>query len=183
MNLQILVNKNNPLPKTYIPKDLIKVKSNYKDNIKLNKYAYKAFDIMKKDALRQGYEIDIMSGYRCYEYQEAIYNKSLEEKGYAYTFRSIAKPGCSEHQTGLAIDICIYKNNKCYIEHELNNKEELTWLKANCHKYGFILRYPENKEDITGYNYEPWHIRYIGLIAKKITQKNLTLEEYYNKLN
>jgi len=136
---------------------------------------------MQKAANSVGFNIDIMSGYRDYHYQEKIYNRSLQEKGYANTFRSIAKPGCSEHQTGLAIDICFYRNGLCYIEHEIENTPELTWLKNNCVKYGFILRYPKDKEDITGYNYEPWHYRYIGSLAKTITNEALTFEEYHQK--
>ena len=137
---------------------------------------------MQKAAYQHGYKIDIMSGYRTYEYQDNLYNKSLQEKGYADTFRSIAKPGCSEHQTGLAIDICIYHDGKCYIEHEIENTAELSWLKNNCAQYGFILRYPKEKEDITGYNYEPWHYRFVGVeLATKLYEEDITLEEYYLK--
>ncbi len=180
MNYQILVNKNNPLNKTYIPNDLVDANSKYRNNIKVNKEALTSFNKMKYDMHLLGYDIDIMSAYRDYYYQEKIYNKSLYQKGYAYTIRSIAKPGCSEHQTGLAIDICLYSNNKVYIEHEILNTKELDFLKNNAYKYGFILRYPEDKEDITGYNYEPWHYRYVGLyLSEYLYKKNLTLEEYY----
>lgn len=180
MNYQILVNKNNPLNKTYIPNDLVDANSKYRNNIKVNKEALTSFNKMKYDMHLLGYDIDIMSGYRDYSYQEKIYNKSLYERGYTYTVRSIAKPGTSEHQTGLAIDICIYKNDKVYIEHEIINSEELQFLKNNAYKYGFILRYPEEKEDITGYNYEPWHYRYVGIdLATYLFKNNITLEEYY----
>lgn len=180
MDYQILVNKQNKLDRKFIPNDLVDVNSKYKDNIKINKEVLDNFHKLKYDMQLLGYDIDIMSGYRDYNYQEKIYNKSLYEKGYTYTIRSIAKPGCSEHQTGLAIDICIYKNNKVYIEHEILDTKELEFLKENAYKYGFILRYPEDKEDITGYNYEPWHYRYIGLpLSEYVYKNNLTLEEYY----
>ena len=133
---------------------------------------------MKLDAIKLGYDIDIMSGYRDYSYQEKIYNKLLKDKGFAYTFRSIAKPGCSEHQTGLAIDICVYKDDKCYIEHELEDMDEIIWVINNCYKYGFILRYPRGMEDKTGYNYEPWHFRYVGNIAEYLHKNKILLEDY-----
>lgn len=181
MEYLVLVNKDNVLDRTYIPDDLINSSSRYKENILVNKTLLDNFRLMALDANMLGYDIDIMSGYRDYLYQEKIYDKLLKEKGFAYTFRSIAKPGCSEHQTGLAIDICVYKDNKCYIEHEIEDTEEGKWLIDNAYRYGFILRYPKGKEDITGYNYEPWHLRYVGDIASYIYFNNLTLEEYLEK--
>ena len=182
MDYEMLVNKDNTLDKTYVPLDLADAHSSYKDGILVNKKVLEQFNLMKLDAIKLGYDIDIMSGYRDYFYQEKIYNKLLNEKGLAYTFRSIAKPGCSEHQTGLAIDICIYKDNKCYIEHELEDLEEIKWLIDNSYKYGFILRYPRNMEDKTGYNYEPWHFRYVGELAKFLYENNMLLEEYYDTI-
>ena len=178
MNYLKLVNRDNLLKRTYIPNNLVKSNSIYKDNIKINKKVLTMFNLMKLDALKQGYDIDIMSGYRSYKYQEKIYHKLIREKGFNYAFRHIAPPGASEHQTGLAIDICIYRHDKCYIEKEIANFEEITWLHHNAHKYGFILRYSEGKEEITGYNYEPWHIRYVGNKGSYIYFNNLTLEEY-----
>lgn len=180
MDYKILVNRENNLDKTFIPSNLVSANSKYKENIEIDKVTLDNFLNMKYDMYLLGYDIDIMSGYRDYNYQEKIYNKSLYNKGYAYTMRSIAKPGYSEHQTGLAIDICIYKNNKAYIEHEIIDTKELDFLKNNSYKYGFILRYPEDKEDITGYNYEPWHYRYVGIdLATYLFKNNLTLDEYY----
>jgi len=182
MDYEILVNKDNALDKTYIPIDLVDTGSSYKDGILINKKVLEQFNLLKMDAYRLGYNIDIMSGYRDYVYQGKIYNKLLKEKGFAYTFRSIAKPGCSEHQTGLAIDICVYRDNKCYIEHELEDMEEIKWLIDNSYKYGFILRYPRYMEDKTGYNYEPWHFRYVGDIAEYLYKHNLLLEDYKNSI-
>lgn len=178
MDFEILVNKNNVLDKSYVPNDLVNACSKYKDGILINKKVLEQFNLMKNDAIKLGYDIDIMSGYRDYLYQEKIYNRLLLEKGFSYTFRSIAKPGCSEHQTGLAIDICVYRDNRCYIEHELEDMDEIKWIINNCYRYGFILRYPKNMEDITGYNYEPWHFRYVGDIALYLYQNNILLEDY-----
>ena len=178
MDYEILVNRDNTLAKTYVPVDLVDAKSEYKDGILVNKKVLEQFELMKEDAKKNGYNIDIMSGYRDYAYQEKIYNKLLKEKGFAYTFRSIAKPGCSEHQTGLAIDICVYRDDKCYIEHELEEMDETKWLIDNSYKYGFILRYPRYMEDKTGYNYEPWHFRYVGDISEYLYKNNMLLEDY-----
>ena len=181
MDYKMLVNRDNALNRTYIPDDLVSANSNYKDGILINKLALEKFNLMKEDARNLGYNIDIMSGYRDYMYQEKLYNKLLKEKGFAYAFRSIAKPGTSEHQTGLAIDVCVYRDGKCYIEHEIEDSIELEWLINNSYKYGFILRYPKNMEDRTGYNYAPWHYRYVGDIAEYLVNNNMLLEDYYDR--
>lgn len=181
MDYTILVNKDNPLPRAHIPNDLVDSKSRYKDNVLVDRKTKEAFDKLITTAKKYGYDIDIMSAYRDYDYQEKIYNKLVDKKGFSYAITRIAKPGTSEHQTGLAIDFCIYKNGKCYIENELEKYPETKWIHQNAHKYGFILRYPEGKEDITKYSYEPWHLRYVGNIASEIYNKNITLEEYFQK--
>ena len=181
MDYLVLVNRDNILNRTYIPNNLWDAKSKYKDGILIDEIVYEQFEKMKNEAMKYGYYIDIMSGYRDYDYQDKIYNKLILEKGFNYAFRYIAPPGASEHQTGLAIDICIYRGNNCYIEEEITNMEEIKWVHDNCYKYGFILRYPMDKENITGYNYEPWHFRYVGDIAKYLYINKLTLEEYLKK--
>lgn len=179
MDYTILVNKDNVLDRTYVPDELANAFSSYKNDILVNKTLLDNFNLMKMDAYMNGYNIDIMSGYRDYNYQEKIYNKLIIDKGFAYAFRSVAKAGCSEHQTGLAIDICVYRDNKCYIEHELEDMEEINWVINNCYKYGFILRYPKEMEDRTGYNYEPWHFRYVGNdVAKYLWESKMILEDY-----
>lgn len=177
----MLVNRNNLLDKTYIPTDLVDCNSKYKEKIMVKKIVYKKFNELRYEALKLGYNIDIMSGYRDYEYQNKIYNRLILEKGFNYAFRYIAPPGGSEHQTGLAIDICVYRDNNCYIEHEIDDFSEIKWLHNNAHKYGFILRYPSEKENITGYNYEAWHFRYVGMMADYLHSNKLTLEEYLEK--
>ena len=180
MDYNILVNKDNPLPRAHIPNNLVNAESKYKEDIMIDSKTKIAFDKLKKEALKYGYYIDIESGYRTFDYQEKIYNKLVEEKGFAYAITRIAEPGKSEHQTGLAIDFCIYKDEKCYIEHDIKELIETKWIHQNAHNFGFILRYPEGKEDITKYNYEPWHLRYVGDLARYLYNNNITLEEYYN---
>lgn len=182
MNYLMLVNRDNFLDRTYVPRNLVDSDSKYKDNVLVDDKTNNMFKLMKKEAKKYGYNIDIMSGYRPYDYQEKIYNKLVNEKGFNYAFRYIAQAGASEHQTGLAIDICVYREDKCYIEHEIEDFEEIKWLHNNAHRFGFILRYPEGREDMTGYNYEPWHFRYIGNMAGYLHYNNLTLEEYHQKL-
>lgn len=183
MNYTMLVNKTNKLDDNYIPSDLVITDSLYRDNIYLNKVCYDNFKKLQEEANNNDFKIDIMSGYRDYFYQEKIYNKLVHEKGISYANRSVAVPGASEHQTGLAIDFCVYIDNKCYVEHDLEELMAAKWVRDNAYKYGFIIRYPFDKEEITGYNYEPWHIRYVGDIAKILYLNDWTLEEYYdNKL-
>lgn len=118
----------------------------------------------------------VNSSYRPYKDQEEIYN-SFKLRGQTYADSYAARPGFSEHQTGLALDITSleHKNQK-----EFTLSDEYKWLKENCHKYGFILRYPENKEHITGYNTESWHFRYVGeKVATQIYNEDITFDEYY----
>lgn len=183
MDYRILVNKDNPISRAHIPNNLVCAESKYKDNVYIDKKVKEAFDKLKKDALKKGYQLDIESGYRDYDYQEKLYNKLEAEKGFTYAITRVAKPGTSEHQTSLAIDFCVYKDDKCYIEHEIEEMEETKWVHQNAHKYGFILRYPEGKEDITKYSYEPWHLRYVGELANYLYKNKLTLEEYYLNKN
>ena len=113
------------------------------------------------------------SAYRSYKSQKEVYNNRVKAVGRKKAEDYVAKPGFSEHQTGLCIDIT--NRDKYFVK----GTEEADWLANNCYKYGFIIRYPEGKENITGISYEPWHIRYVGKeIAKQIHNKGITLEEY-----
>ena len=179
MNYLMLINRDNLLEKTYIPNNLVDTHSKYKDNILVCDKVYYFFSLLKKAALINGYNIDIMSGYRSYKYQDNLYKSLINEKGLNYTIRHVAPGGASEHQTGLAIDICVYKDNRCYIEQELTYFDEISWLRRNSHRFGFVFRYTEEKEDITGYNYEPWHLRYVGNMASYLYYNNLVLEELF----
>ncbi len=168
----VLVNKNNKLPSSYIPNDLEMVEQKY-----LRKAAKEKFEEMRKDAFEQGYIITIASAYRDYDYQKKLFAYYVKEKGLDYALSCSAKAGHSEHQTGLAVDI--EGSNNDY--NKFIETKEYEWLKDNAHKYGFILRYPKGKENITGFKFEPWHYRYVGEIATYIYQNKLSLEEYLSK--
>ena len=186
MDYTILVNKENLLSRDYIPEGLIeihepmgcKLDKTYVNRLNIN--VYQAFKEMQQDALKQGYEIFVDSSYRSYEYQERVFNNVALEKGREYAEKSVSVPGGSEHQTGLAIDI-IFRRGTEMIEEQKEEDPEIKWLFANAHKYGFILRYPKGKEKITGFNFEPWHFRYVGKkLSEELFTSRITLEEYYD---
>lgn len=129
---------------------------------------------LQLDAQAQGINIsNSYSGYRSYQYQTQLYNNYVNQHGEEEANTFSAKPGFSEHQTGLTFDLKDF--NGQLVEDPITSQ----WIKDNCAKYGFIIRYPEGKEDITGYIYEPWHLRYVGEdVANQIMNNNITLEEY-----
>ncbi|WP_051536532.1 D-alanyl-D-alanine carboxypeptidase family protein [Ruminococcus flavefaciens] len=134
--------------------------------------AQSAFNSMQADAKKAGLSLWICSGFRSYTYQNTLYNNYVARDGKAKADTYSARPGHSEHQTGLAMDI----NNA---SDSFNNTKEAKWIAENCYKYGFILRYPQGKQDITGYKYESWHVRYLGkALAKEVHDSGLTLEEF-----
>ena len=171
-----LVNKNNKLTSDYIPNDLeiIDIKYSCKNKY-LRKEARINFENMTKNAKKEGFNIVAVSTYRSYEYQEKLYNNYVLDKGFYYADMASARAGHSEHQTGLAVDVA--NESLDYVNFE--STKEFDWMKKNAHKYGFILRYPIGKFHITGFKYEPWHYRYVGIdIATYIYKNKLTLEEY-----
>ncbi|MBQ6089621.1 MAG: M15 family metallopeptidase, partial [Firmicutes bacterium] len=124
------------------------------------------------------YTLCVCSGYRTYEYQQELFLQNLESQGEEYTHMFSAYPGRSEHHTGLAIDITSPSMDWA-LSQDFAEYPEGQWLDEHCQDYGFILRYPKGKEDITGYGYEPWHFRYVGKeVAKEIMSKGITFEEY-----
>lgn len=181
---QMIVNKYYLLTKDYNPENLVKIPTKYAwgDDNYIIKDVYEAFLDMWKAASKEGYYLMVNSAYRTYEYQEQLYNDYKENYGLKYAENYAARPGASEHQTGMALDIFEkdHTSSKTF-----KDTEVYTWLKDNSYKYGFILRYPEGKENITGYSFESWHYRYVGIdTAKEIYQKNITFDEYYgNKKN
>lgn len=175
----VLVNKNNQLKANYIPNDLESISLKYSNADKyLRSIAKKQFEKLSSDALNLGYKIIAVSAYRDYYYQNELFNYYVEEKGLDYALNCSAKPGHSEHQTGLAVDVEGSNNNY----NNFIDTKEYTWMKNNAYKYGFILRYPKGKEHITGFKFEPWHYRYVGVnLATYLHNNNLTLEEYLEK--
>ena len=156
----LIVNKTYSLPKDYNPG--------------VDATAESAFKKMQSAAAAEGLNIYISSGFRSYDYQSGLYERYAQRDGYAAADRYSARPGHSEHQTGLAFDL----NS---IDDSFADTKEGKWVAENCHKYGFIIRYPKGKEDITGYMYESWHIRYLGVdMATKVYESGKTLEEYFD---
>jgi len=173
-DLLVLVNKYNKLDESFIPENLEKVSYG---SATLKEEARIAFDKMCEAALKDKIYIYGGSGYRSYSHQLRLYNNYVKQDGKKAADTYSARAGHSEHQTGLAMDIL--NGRWDYID---ESDKEYTWLINNSYKYGFILRYPEGKEKITGYMYEPWHYRYIGTeLAEEITKENLTYEEYIAK--
>ena len=157
VNGVLLVNKKHALPQNYGGMD-----SN----------AYAALQQLQAGAEAAGYSMPLISGYRSYAYQASLYNSYVAQDGQALADTYSARPGHSEHQSGLAFDIGALDNG-------YGNTPDGRWLHAHCADYGFIIRYPAGKESITSYQYEPWHVRYVGKeIASQIMAQGITLEEY-----
>lgn len=191
LDVTVLVNKKNMLDSSYVPLKMYVVDENegnfhqFKDaSLKpmLRSDIKEYVDKLINDAQGLGLPIIVDSGYRSYNYQQVVLDALIKEKG-DEAFKLVALPGASEHQTGLAIDFAYYENG-IYNDDVKENDKEAIWLKNNAWKYGFILRYPKGKEDVTGYNFEPWHFRFVGLkLAKYLFKNDLTLEEYYKNSN
>ena len=176
----ILANKQYALSSTFVPTDLVAVDGSLSTNqgIYFKREAYDAYLNMLNDAKAQGIDFCICSTYRSYNTQSAIYNNYVANYGLEYANKISAYPGRSEHQTGWAVDITSKSMNYGLSQNFINYPEG-QWINANCAEYGFIIRYLQGKEDITGYMYEPWHLRYVGVdVAKEIMSKGITLEEY-----
>ena len=179
-NLLVLVNKYHTVSKDYKPAGMVKMDNKmttYAD-LELKKEAYDAYKQMYKDACDLGFDLKVCSAYRQYSTQISLYVNSLKNRGRETTNLRSAYPGRSEHHTGLALDITS-KSMGMTLSQDFADYDDGKWLNENCQEYGFILRYPKGKTEITGYAYEPWHFRYVGVdIAKDIMARGITLEEY-----
>ena len=170
----MIVNSITPLDKSYVPENLYKpnVRFATDDDVEKNYMEYVAGISLEKlfqAALEDGIRLIAVSGYRQYKRQEVLYNSAIANMG--RNQRTTASAGTSEHQTGLAMDL-----NQLNVS--FGETKEGKWVARNAHKFGYIVRYPKDKEDITGITYEPWHIRYVGMeLAKVCYEQNLTLEE------
>ena len=174
----MLTNKFYYLDKSYNSDNMIKVSNTYSygSDQMLTKETFDAFKEMWKAAKNENLTLIINSSFRSYEDQESVYEYYKANKGEEAADLIAAHPGFSEHQTGMAIDIQTYKSSAKTFE----NFDEFKWLEKNAYKYGFILRYPKDKEYLTGYEYESWHWRYVGKEAAKYIQENkITFDEYY----
>lgn len=176
---EVIINKANPISEEIVQNyTIISVEDNIYNGIKLEEETYRNYLKLKENLKERGYYINIRSGFRTFNESKIIYNSYEKEKGSSYAEKYVAKPGTSEHNTGLAFDFIISSNKNVYkTDYE---SDEYFYLENIAYLYGFIIRYPKEKEDITGYNYEPWHLRYVGAdLAKYLKKNNLTLEEYY----
>lgn len=183
---QVYLNKQRKLPDGYEPADLVDPNVYHyaaegDSKRQMREEAAKALESLFKLAKEQGIELIAVSGYRSYDRQKQIYDSSVTTNGQEYADKYSASPGTSEHQTGLAMDIgSSTETVATLLEESFKQTSEGEWLAENAHYEGFIIRYPEGKTGITGYNYEPWHIRYVGKeIATAIYDDDLTLEEYF----
>lgn len=175
----ILTNKYYELGGEYAPDDLvdISIKYYYGEAKKIRSEVYEAFKRMWEDAYKEGIYLIIVSAYRDYDSQVRVYNDYQESKGTTYADSIAARPGYSEHQTGLSLDI--YSKDST-VASTFKNSKAYAWLIDNSYKYGFILRYPDGKKKITGFNYESWHYRYLGVeLATKVYNEGITYDEYY----
>ena len=188
INYLILVNGDNKLPDTYedmLKSQLEEATNAWGDTIKVEKETLKKYNELKEAMAKEGVEILLDSGYRSVKEQQEVWDDFEKKYGIEYTKNTVAVPWYSEHHTGLAIDIVIKKDGVLIEENEdmIAEREIFAKIHEKLADYGFILRYPEGKKDITGYNYEPWHFRYVGSAskAKEIKDSGLTFDEYMSE--
>ncbi|MGF7050281.1 D-alanyl-D-alanine carboxypeptidase [Paenibacillus sp. DS2015] len=184
----VIVNKQRSLPDGYEPNDLVEPNVPFSfdephEKRQLRKEAAEALEELFAEAKSDGIELRAVSGYRSYARQKSIYENNVRTKGEEYASRVSAVPGMSEHQTGLTMDVSSPSVNNA-IEEVFGESVEGKWLAEHAAEFGFIIRYLEGKEEITGYVYEPWHIRYIGRdLATDLAASALTAEEYFDDAN
>ncbi|WP_251553941.1 M15 family metallopeptidase [Neobacillus muris] len=182
-SLLVLVNKQYGLPEEYRPRDLVypDVPFLFSDKIdkrKMREEAAKALEQLFSGAKEDGISLMGVSAYRSYKTQTDLFDYYVHREGEKAAETFSAFPGHSEHETGLAIDVT-GGDGRCAAEDCFADTEAAKWLAEHAHEYGFIIRYPEGKEQITGYKYEPWHIRYVGKkSAKEMAERGITLEEF-----
>lgn len=183
INYLVLVNKQNKLPDDWENKvELETTKNASGKEVQVEKQALAKFNELREDLLKEGIDIELDSIYRSVAYQEDLKERFTQEYGEEYVKKYVAVPGYSEHHTGLAIDVCLIKDGKIIDDNDdmIAEKEIFARVHEKLADYGFILRYPEGKDSITGYAYEPWHFRYVGSVevAKEIYEQGITFEEY-----
>lgn len=184
----VLVNKYFKLPDNYVPKQLVSVNVPFitgekSELTEMRPVAAKALEIMFAAAKKDGVQLAGVSAYRSYKSQTTLFNTYVREDGEKKALTYSARPGTSEHETGLAVDVSGI-NGQYAATPAFATTAEAAWLAAHAAEYGFIIRYPKGKESVTGYEYEAWHLRYVGpAAAKEITEKGLALEEYLGKVS
>lgn len=180
-----IVNKNRPLPEDYAPAGLTSpdIKLRWADDaesMQVSTQIVESLENLYQAATKAGHDLMLVSGYRSEDYQRQLYEGYVASSGQEAADRFSAKPGTSEHQTGLVVDLGRV-DGECEIETCFGDTKQGKWLAANAHKYGFIIRYLEGKEESTGYMYEPWHLRYVGKeLAFELYQAKQTMEEFFS---
>ena len=186
MDYLVLVNKENPLAENWEDNlEIVHMTNSLGDDVQVEKKAYEAYLKLKDALAEEDVFVDLDSAYRSVAEQQRIVDEFAEKYGEDYAKQFVAVPGYSEHHTGLALDLYLNIDGEdVYLNEDMVQHTEI-WAKIHekLPEFGFILRYLDGKEDITGYSYEPWHIRYIDDVerAKEITEKGITLEEYLEK--
>lgn len=186
-SIWLVVNKGRVLPNSYLPADLVVPnvslsESAASENMHLRKDSAAAVEKLIVAASNGGIKLMLVSGYRSFVTQQSVYNGYVSSQGKVYANATSAQPGHSEHQTGLAVDLGGI-SGKCQLEACFGDTAEGKWLAANVYKYGFIIRYQKDKTNLTGYTYEPWHVRYVGVdLAAQINNTGQTLEQFFNLL-
>ena len=179
-----IVNKERPLPSGYVPPSMAIPNVTLRldrtnESMKINSSITKNIEDLFAAADKAGNPLLFTSGYRSEEYQRQLYKRYIEEGGQDYADKTSARPGTSEHQTGYAFDVCEL-NKDCVLEKSFGDTKAGLWLKENAHNYGFIIRYLDRKENETGYDYEPWHLRYVGAeLATELHDSNRTMEDFF----
>lgn len=182
----VLVNKHISLPSNYKPEDLVVPNVSFSfsgphEKQNMRSKAAKALEELFNAADKEGMTLYAVSGFRSYSRQESVYNGHVQSLGAEEADKISAKPGHSEHQTGLAMDITS-RSAGMTLSESFGDTPEGIWVAENAHKFGFIIRYQKGKEDLTGYSYEPWHLRYVGIdAATEIMEADITLENYLEK--
>jgi D-alanyl-D-alanine carboxypeptidase len=184
-SIWVIVNKSHPLnPKNYVPSltvpDVPLKGGTSAANMHVSTVMAPALASLFSGAKAASLTLMLSSGYRSYSYQVGVYNGIVRSQGQAAADKQSARPGYSEHQTGLAADVAP-RSGRCDLSQCFGATSEGSWLAANAYKYGFIIRYPSNKESVTGYEYEPWHIRYVGVeLSTEMHNRGIeTLEEFF----
>lgn len=194
----VLANKQMLLSKDFVPSDLVSIAARKTDKdgvntnggmlkassstMKLQRQCAEALVAMSEDAIAQGIRLYLKSAYRSYQTQKTMYYNRLE-KNNGKDDGWVSKPGASDHQTGLGCDVVPRSWRDKSMNSSMASTEECQWMAAHCAEYGFIIRYPEDKQDVTEINYEPWHLRYVGIpAATYIMENGLCLEEFHEEL-
>ncbi len=179
-----VVNKKRPLPDGYVPPNLVAPNMKLRwaaiaESMQVSSKIAPSLEAMYKAMKTAGFDVMLISGYRSFETQTDLYNRYVSKSGQEEADRLSARPGTSEHQTGLVVDIG-RSDKECELEQCFGTTPEGKWLAVHAHEYGFIVRYPEGKEAIVGYMYEPWHVRYVGTeLATELYAEKLTMEEFF----